>query len=295
MKAYVARMRPRLPRLPTSEPDGPELGVGVQMDVQFPAQPQVQARPFTLPTRLSRPVDVHAALTSPGRWIEGLPFTAPVEEVWRTSGLALMRLGSHLSPVEFGADADAGAGAGVAAEIGLLGPADQENGNGNGTISLQGQVTQPAVLRLPQGLEWEFAVIAQGRERKRGDMQLIGGKVPIEQVLIAFGANLTHSRSLARVSATSVLSLPGAPSPQCKGGSAHMFGPSDPQVFWSDSGLPQLVYLGMSAAEGRCRAPLLVRDLRDVWAELGRVMRGERRGVLSAAKATAKGRSKSKP
>ncbi|KZO90829.1 hypothetical protein CALVIDRAFT_542298 [Calocera viscosa TUFC12733] len=133
----------------------------------------------------------------------------------------------------------------------------------------------PALLKLPSALEWDFAVVARGTIREHPEMERVNRKVPIEQGLIAFGAKMSSNYRLSQVSPAFYLPLPSKPSPNCKK-SSHVFGAEDPRIWWSDANVPMLSFSQIASDPSLCRAIAWIPDLRVIWPGLDRVLEPSR-------------------
>jgi len=160
--------------------------------------------------------------------------------------VTLMQLGTHLSTVHFDNER-------------LL--------NGNGT---RRKPFNPALLKLPSGLTWDFAVVARGPVREHPELKPMKDRTPVEHRLVAFGANITSWFDLYQVSTAIFLDFPSQPSLSCS--NCDIFGVEDPRIWWSDESLPMLSFTQISTDPDLCRAIALVRDLRWAWPELAEVL-----------------------
>lgn len=149
----------------------------------------------------------------------------------------------------------------------------------------------PAVLRLPYGAKWEFAVVARGPQRlMKGRVSGVDAKAEsliayascflslghYLRVLCRFGANFSVATSkLLPVSIPLLLPLRRveASEGQCSGW-GWVTGPEDPRLIWSDALTPSLQYGHLSPYRSMCRHLALIPDVRDIWIELREVLDG---------------------
>ncbi|KZO90833.1 hypothetical protein CALVIDRAFT_568711 [Calocera viscosa TUFC12733] len=214
-------------------------------------------RPFLSPSspKLKQPSqeEVLASLSQLNRYREDLPFSTPLRSstslssAWGTTDVEMMELGMDLWT--------------IALDTRML-----ERGDGTE------KSFNPALLKLPSGLEWDFALVARGTSRRHPEMEKMNRKLPIEQGLIAFGANMSSSYRLHQVSPAFYLPLPSKPTTNCKG-SSHVFGAEDPRIWWSDANVPMLSYTQIATDPSLCRAIAWIPDLRAVWPKLDRVLK----------------------
>ncbi|WWD20517.1 hypothetical protein CI109_104993 [Kwoniella shandongensis] len=125
------------------------------------------------------------------------------------------------------------------------------------------------VLKLPRGSKWGFVGVARGPGRKR-DLVMVNGYPSKEQVLIAFGLNITSEGKLHIVTPAQTIDIPMGPKQGCVPTKQFVgtYGAEDPRLFWTDAGTPGLVMARYTDALDTCRSLGFIPDLRDKFAPL---------------------------
>ncbi|KAK8864628.1 hypothetical protein IAR55_001878 [Kwoniella newhampshirensis] len=137
----------------------------------------------------------------------------------------------------------------------------------------EGTTFNLAVLKLPRGSRWGFVGVARGPTRRR-EFMTVKGHVSREQVLVAFGLNITSEGHLFAVTPGQTLDIPMAPKEGCisVGPWVATYGAEDPRLFWTDAGTPALTFARYSDDLDTCRSVGYVADLRDMYAPLGEAL-----------------------
>nr|XP_031862412.1 uncharacterized protein CI109_001909 [Kwoniella shandongensis]KAA5529484.1 hypothetical protein CI109_001909 [Kwoniella shandongensis] len=133
----------------------------------------------------------------------------------------------------------------------------------------EGTTFNLAVLKLPRGSKWGFVGVARGPTRRR-EFMAVKGNPSREQVLVAFGLNITSEGHLFAVTPGQTLDIPMAPKEGCISAGVWVatYGAEDPRLFWTDAGTPALTIARYSDDITTCRSVGFVADLRDLYAPL---------------------------
>ncbi|OCF44576.1 hypothetical protein I317_01649 [Kwoniella heveanensis CBS 569] len=144
----------------------------------------------------------------------------------------------------------------------------------------EGSTFNLAVLKLPHGSKWAFVGVARGPTRQR-DFMSLKGHPSREQVLIAFGLNITTEGKLFAVTPGQTLDFPMIPTQGCLGAGPWVatYGAEDPRLFWTDAGTPALTFARSADAIDLCRSVGLVTDLRELFPDLAEALRTGVEGV----------------
>ncbi|GFZ48357.1 hypothetical protein JCM24511_06105 [Saitozyma sp. JCM 24511] len=134
----------------------------------------------------------------------------------------------------------------------------------------EGHTFNLAVLKLPHGSRWGFLGVARGPTRRRS-LIVVNGHESREQVLVAFGMNMSSDGSLHPVTVAQTLDLPMTPKKGCErfGHWVATYGAEDPRLFWTDAGTPSLTFARNSDDDDTCRNLGFIADLRELYPPLG--------------------------
>ncbi|KAG8856224.1 hypothetical protein FRB96_006536 [Tulasnella sp. 330] len=135
----------------------------------------------------------------------------------------------------------------------------------------------PAYLRMPDGMAWQYVVVSRGPwlpEIVRWNDTLEDMRL---ETLVAFGANYNPvSDTLVPASPPVILPIRHMIGKgKCSYGD-WITGSDDPRLFWSDARTPTLQFGHIALDNEHCRNLALILDLRDIWPDLRHILKSSK-------------------